>query len=80
MQLDRKAEARRKIQLGGLLVKAGFADEPSNLILGIMLAAREVLSGPDGQKWRALWSDKGGVLFRHNQNAVERLRASEERN
>jgi Conjugal transfer protein TraD len=34
---DRRAETRGKIQLGGLVAKAGLAQAPKALILGILL-------------------------------------------
>ena len=33
--IDRKADTRRKIQLGGLIVKAGLDEEPAAVLLGL---------------------------------------------
>lgn len=35
--LDRKRDTRRKIELGGLIVKAGAGDVPKAVILGALL-------------------------------------------
>ena len=42
----RKADTRNKIQLGGLIVKAGLAREPAAVLLGLLLEAAKTLSGP----------------------------------
>ena len=42
----RKADTRNKIQLGGLIVKAGLAEEPAAVLLGLLLEAAGTLSGP----------------------------------
>lgn len=43
---ERRAHAYRKIQLGGLIVKAGLADLPSNVLLGLLIEGRERLRDP----------------------------------
>ena len=42
----RKLDTRHKIQLGGLVIKAGLGDEESAVILGLLTAAKRVLSSP----------------------------------
>lgn len=49
----RKAETRRKIQLGGLIVKAGLEEEPSNILLGLLCDAKNNLSH-EKERWRQL--------------------------
>ena len=44
----RKTDIRRKIQLGGLVVKADLADEPAALLLGLLLEAKEKLAPDEG--------------------------------
>ena len=44
---ERRADAYRKIQLGGLVIKAGLADLPSNVLLGLLLDGAERLRDPD---------------------------------
>ena len=41
----RKLDTRRKIQLGGLIVKAGLAEEPAAVLLGS--CSKRLKSGPD---------------------------------
>ena len=43
---ERRRDTRRKIQLGGLVIKAGLADEEPAVILGLLTAAKRVLNGP----------------------------------
>lgn len=59
----RKAETRQKIQLGGLVVKAGLADEPAALILGALLAAAEALAGPNAEATRERLLQRGQTAF-----------------
>ena len=51
----RKLDTRRKIQLGGLMIKAGLAGEPADVLLGLLLEAAERLASPEGgarERWR----------------------------
>ena len=45
---ERKLDTRRKIQFGGLVIKAGLGAEELAVILGILTAAARVLNGPSG--------------------------------
>ena len=36
-ELDRKADAHRKIKLGGLVIKAGLADTDNELLFGLLI-------------------------------------------
>ena len=47
---DRKAETRHKIQLGGLIVKAGLATEDKEFILGALLQAAAKRDDPQVRK------------------------------
>ena len=38
---ERKQDAHQKIKLGGLIVKAGLADIPTNVLLGLLVDGRE---------------------------------------
>ena len=54
--MDRKAETRKKIQLGGLMVKAGLENlhpQEAYILYGMLLDCRKVLeSRPDiKEKW-----------------------------
>ncbi|MBO9463572.1 conjugal transfer protein TraD, partial [Labrenzia sp. R5_0] len=41
--LDRKKDAREKIQLGGLIVKAGLRETDKAILLGILMDASDRL-------------------------------------
>ncbi|SQU01425.1 conjugal transfer protein TraD [Escherichia coli] len=60
-EAERKADTRHKIQLGGLVIKAGFGDVDEAVILGALLDAAKRLNGPDGlyekQRFVALGND-----------------------
>jgi hypothetical protein len=59
----RKADTRNKIQLGGLIVKAGLANEPAPVLLGVFMAAAQALSSPDGTAARERWRKAGEDAF-----------------
>jgi len=61
--LDRKKETRQKIMLGGLIVKANLEDEPSNVILGLLLEAKEKLASLSAEKIRQDWKIRGDLCF-----------------
>ena len=64
----RKADTRRKIQLGGLVIKAGLADEESNVLLGLLLEAKSKLADDAlGEQQRQRWAHAGGAAFRMEQ-------------
>jgi Conjugal transfer protein TraD len=69
MQMQRAADAerrratRRKIQLGGLVIKAGLADEEPAVILGLLAAAKWVLNGAHAAASRQRWKDLGDQAF-----------------
>jgi hypothetical protein len=48
---ERKADARRKIQLGGLISKAGLAFEEPAVLLGMLTAGARVLKGPSASRF-----------------------------
>ncbi len=55
---ERRADANRKIQLGGLVIKAGLSDLPSNVLLGLLIEARERIRDPDVVERMARLGDK----------------------
>jgi hypothetical protein len=61
--VDRKADTRHKIQLGGLIVKAGLDEEPAAVLLGLLLEAAQKLAGPGGDAAREHWLRAGAVEF-----------------
>ncbi len=44
----RKEDTRNKIQLGGLVIKAGMGDEDKAVVLGALLHAQKALVGQNG--------------------------------
>jgi len=60
---ERKLDTRRKIQFGGLVIKAGLSDEELAVILGLLTAAARVLNGPNGADSRRRWKDLGDQAF-----------------
>ena len=60
---ERRLDTRRKIQLGGLVIKAGLADEEPAVILGLLTAAKRVLSGQHAADSRRRWKELGDKAF-----------------
>lgn len=48
----RKKDTREKIELGGLIVKAGLRYEKRALLLGLLIDARRRLKGNDAEQSR----------------------------
>ena len=65
--LERKADTRRKIQLGGLIIKAGLQEESSAVILGLLLEAYETLISDLGLDAKLTWQIKGELAFKEDQ-------------
>lgn len=59
----RKADTRAKIEHGGLIRKAGLADEPAHVLLGILLDAQSRLREEEGQRARQRWAAMGSAAF-----------------
>lgn len=62
----RKAETRLKIQLGGLVAKAGLAGEASNVLLGLLLEAADALTGETAAMVRRRWERRGKQAFEND--------------
>ncbi len=60
----RKRDTREKIELGGLIVKAGLRYEKRALLFAALVELKEKLS--DDDKERARLISKGADAFRHN--------------
>ena len=58
---QRKTETRRKIELGGLIVKAGLDQYPKSVILGALLDAVALIDQDD--KNVDLFKNKGEIAF-----------------
>lgn len=59
----RKLDTRNKIQFGGLVIKAGLAEEEAAVILGALVAAAEALAAPDGDVMRQFYRKLGDEAF-----------------
>jgi len=60
--MERKLDTREKIQLGGLIVKAGLRDEDKNALLGGLVELAQALQIP---KERLRLKTIGKELFEH---------------
>jgi hypothetical protein len=60
---DRRLDTRRKIQLGGLVIKAGLGDEEPAVILGLLTAAKRALGGENAAEARRRWKEIGDKAF-----------------
>lgn len=60
---ERKADARNKIALGGLLKLSDLWDETDQVVLSAMRAVRQLLDGPDGKDIRTRFLAKGRAEF-----------------
>jgi hypothetical protein len=61
--VERKADTRRKILLGGLVVKAGLAAEEPAVLLGMLTAGARVLKSPSASDSRRRWREIGDRVF-----------------
>ncbi len=59
--MERKTDTRRKIQLGGLVIKAGLENETTATILGLLLEAAEKLQSKSADKFRNNFKIKGDI-------------------
>lgn len=62
-QAMRKEDTRRKIELGGLVIKAGLDQEDKAVLLGMLIDAFEQLQGEAGNRLRAQWKRAGTDAF-----------------
>ncbi|WP_042676124.1 conjugal transfer protein TraD [Xanthomonas citri] len=59
----RREDTRHKIELGGLVVKAGLGDEDRAVILGALTEAMNALQGPNGPAERRRLQEIGSRVF-----------------
>jgi Conjugal transfer protein TraD len=59
----RKEDTRRKIQLGGLVIKSGMSNYPTSVILGALTLASSLLTGPNAAATKARFEAAGGSAF-----------------
>ena len=58
---QRKADTRRKIEFGGLVIKAGMGEYSKDVILGALIDAAESLQKDQGAE--LLFESKGQAAF-----------------
>jgi len=58
----RRLDARKKIQLGGLIIKAKLDDLTSNILLGILIDARNKLQN-EKEQFEKYWAHLGDLEF-----------------
>lgn len=66
---DRKKDTREKIQLGGLIAKAGLRYEKRALLLGLLIDARRRLTGDTAERARLLAI--GEEIFRNDRQEAD---------
>jgi len=67
--LERKQDTRRKIQLGGLIKKAGLDRETTAVLYGLLLEAQEKLQSAEAKSIRLEWRIKGDIALTSEQKA-----------
>lgn len=60
----RKQDTRCKIELGGLVIKAGLGDEPKAIVLGALVLAAATLQGQNANANRARFAAEGEAAFK----------------
>jgi len=65
----RKKDTRRKIELGGLVIKAGLHSEADAVILGLLTLAAKTLSGSNSETQRARFLAEGNAQFQGENHA-----------
>ena len=68
--MERRERTRQLIGLGGLIAKAGLGEEPTAVLLGLLLNARDQLGGPGGEQQRILWNRRGDRAFKADVSKV----------
>lgn len=61
--LERKQDTRRKIQLGGLVKKAGLDKMPTAELLGLLIEASEFLQDENSESIKSRWRLKGDIAL-----------------
>lgn len=67
MTLERKQDTREKIQLGGLVKKAGLGDLSTATLYGLLLEASEQLNSSHGKKMADHWKTLGDLALRQEE-------------
>ena len=62
--MERKEDTRKKIQLGGLIKKAGLDNETTAVVYGFLLEVAEKLVSQEADDFRKAWRLKGDIALR----------------
>jgi len=68
----RREDTRRKIQLGGLVIKAGMEGYPAAVILGALALAAKALKGENADAVKARFEAAGDALFSGDESGGNR--------
>lgn len=68
--IHRKQDTRHKIQLGGLVKKAKLDQEPTAVLLGLLLEAAEKLESQAATQQRRDWKLRGDIVLTADQKIV----------
>jgi len=60
----RKQDTRFKIELGGLVIKAGLGNEPKAVVLGALTLVAAALQGQNANANRARFAAEGEASFK----------------
>ncbi len=60
---ERKQDTRKKIQLGGLIIKAGLQEELPAVLLGLLIDGKENLENKSGKIVRERYRLRGDIAF-----------------
>lgn len=74
--IERKQDTRRKIQLGGLIKKAGLDGETTAVLFGLLLEAQEKLQTKKADKVRLEWRIKGDIGLTQTENKIKSLKSA----
>ncbi|MDX2164238.1 MAG: conjugal transfer protein TraD [Gammaproteobacteria bacterium] len=67
---ERKQDTRKKIQLGGLIKKVGLHEEPTAVLLGLLLEAKDNLESSTSDKFREAYRLRGDIAFTNERSGA----------
>lgn len=71
---ERKLDAHQKIQLGGLVVKAGLRDMDKNIILGMLIDGMKNMHKQNGAAYEGHYKELGDTGFTIDEISYESFR------
>ena len=77
--MERAADTRHKIQLGGLVIKAGLDDLASNEMLGALLEIKDMIEGPDSDRNLRRFMRRGRAVFEEDERNKDEKRAKSQK-